>query len=73
MTYRDQSFTSAMTGDVAPLPAVPWMQNMDDSIEGFYRNKPRARVAVIGCGPSGKMLLEVCYLPYTKLMEHPFS
>jgi len=53
MTYRDQSFTSAMTGDVAPLPAVPWMQNMDDSIEGFYRNKPRARVAVIGCGPSG--------------------
>jgi len=53
LTYRDQSFTSVMTGDVAPLPAVPWVQNLDDSIEGYYRNKARARVAVIGAGPSG--------------------
>lgn len=52
-TYRDQTYTSPMTGDVAPLPAVPWIQNMDDTIDGFYRNKPRTRVAVIGCGPSG--------------------
>jgi len=56
-TYRDQSYTSVMTGDIAPLPAVPWMENMDDTINGFYRNKPKERVAIIGCGPSGMSAL----------------
>jgi len=35
LTYRDQSYTSVMTGDVAPLPKTPWHKNMDDTIEGF--------------------------------------
>jgi len=52
-TYRDQSYTSVMTGDVAPLPAVPFLKNMDDSLEGYYKNASRKRVAIIGCGPSG--------------------
>jgi trimethylamine monooxygenase len=35
LTYRDQSFTSCMTGDVAPLPRTPWHKNMDDTLDGF--------------------------------------
>lgn len=34
-TYRDQSYASTMTGDVAPLPNIPWIKNMDDSLEGY--------------------------------------
>jgi len=35
LTYRDQSYKSVMTGTMAPLPAVPWFKNMDDSLEGY--------------------------------------
>lgn len=29
-TYRDQSYQSVVTGDVAPVPYTPWMENDDD-------------------------------------------
>lgn len=38
-TYRDQSFTSVMSGKVAPLPATPWFINMDDSLDGYINNQ----------------------------------
>jgi len=53
LTYRDQSYTSVMTGDIAPLPSIPWLLNMDDTIQGFYNNAPKKRVCIVGCGPSG--------------------
>ena len=33
-----------MTGDVAPLPAVPWIQNMDDTIDEIEFSVPHDEV-----------------------------
>jgi len=39
-TYRDQCFTSVMTGDVGVKPIIPWMKNMDDSLERYVNTSP---------------------------------
>ena len=35
LTYRDQCFTSLITGSVAPPPRLPFMEAFDDSLEAF--------------------------------------
>ncbi len=35
VTYRDHAHASVVTGRMAPLPATPWMQALDDGLEGF--------------------------------------
>jgi trimethylamine monooxygenase len=37
MTFRDQSFKSVMTGSMAPSHHTPWVEAMDDSLEGFLQ------------------------------------
>ena len=39
MTYRNKSFSSAVTGTVAPLHHTPWAEAMDDSKEAFLKTK----------------------------------
>ena len=33
--YRDKSYRSVLTGNMAPVHHTPWMQAMDDSLEAF--------------------------------------
>ena len=35
LTYRDKSFSSPVTGSVAPIHHTPWEKAMDDSMETF--------------------------------------
>ena len=39
MTYRDKSFSSPVTGTVAPLHHTPWAEAMDDSMTTFMKTK----------------------------------
>lgn len=39
LTYRDQSYPSTLTGNMAPKHHTPWMQALDDSMETFLANK----------------------------------
>ena len=39
MTYRNQSFSSPVTGTVAPIHHTPWAEAMDDSMEAFLTTK----------------------------------
>ena len=39
MTYRNKSFSSPVTGTVAPLHHTPWAEAMDDSMETFLKAK----------------------------------
>lgn len=39
MTYRDKSFSSPVTGTVAPLHHTPWAEAMDDSMTTFMKSK----------------------------------
>ena len=39
MTYRNKSFSSAVTGTVAPLHHTAWAEAMDDSKEAFLKTK----------------------------------
>ena len=34
-TYRNHSFTSKFTGNKAPLPVTPFMEEFDDSMQHF--------------------------------------
>ena len=38
-TYRNKSFSSPVTGSVAPIHHTPWAKAMDDSSETFMNNK----------------------------------
>ena len=40
LTYRERSFPSVLTGNVAPVHHTPWMKALDDSLEAFLANKP---------------------------------
>ncbi len=39
MTYRNNSFSSAVTGTVAPIHHTPWAEAMDDSMKTFMESK----------------------------------
>ncbi len=39
MTYRNNSFSSAVTGTVAPIHHTPWSEAMDDSMKVFMNSK----------------------------------
>ena len=39
MTYRNQSFSSPVTGTEAPIHHTPWAEAMDDSMEAFLATK----------------------------------
>jgi trimethylamine monooxygenase len=39
MTYRNNSFSSAVTGTVAPIHHTSWAEAMDDSMETFMKSK----------------------------------
>lgn len=38
-TYRNQSFTSKYTGNKAPLPFTPFMEEFDDSMKHFLNSE----------------------------------
>ena len=40
MTYRNRSFSSPVTGTLAPVHHTPWAEAMDDSMETFLTTKP---------------------------------
>ena len=35
LTYRNKSYPSVLTGDMAPVHHTPWMDALDDSLEAF--------------------------------------
>ena len=39
MTYRNNSFSSAVTGTIAPIHHTPWSEAMDDSMKVFMESK----------------------------------
>jgi trimethylamine monooxygenase len=39
MTYRNNSFSSAVTGTVAPIHHTTWAEAMDDSMKTFMESK----------------------------------
>ncbi len=39
MTYRNKSFSSPVTGTIAPLHHTPWAEAMDDSKEAVLKTK----------------------------------
>ena len=39
MTYRNKSFSSPVTGTIAPLHHTPWSEAMDDSMQTFLESK----------------------------------
>ncbi len=39
LTYRNRSFSSAVTGTVAPIHHTPWAKAMDDSMDTFMKSK----------------------------------
>lgn len=38
--YRNKSYRSTMTGEVAPPHHTPWMEALDDSLEAFLSDEP---------------------------------
>lgn len=38
MTFRDNAYTSPMTGNMAPVHHTPWKDAMDDTIESYLEN-----------------------------------
>ena len=42
LTYRDRSYPSTLTGNVAPVHHTRWIQAMDDSMEAFLDVKVAA-------------------------------
>ena len=46
LTYRDRSYPSTITGNMAPLHHTPWMKALDDSIEAFL-NPPSEKSAKV--------------------------
>ncbi|RIX97437.1 NAD(P)/FAD-dependent oxidoreductase [Aureimonas flava] len=42
LTYRDRSYRSTITGNMAPVHHTPWMDAMDDSLEAFLRVREAA-------------------------------
>lgn len=39
LTYRERSYPSTLTGNMAPKHHTPWMKALDDSLEAFLANK----------------------------------
>ncbi len=39
LSYRDHSFPSIITGNMAPVHHTPWLEALDDSLEAFLANK----------------------------------
>ena len=39
MTYRNKSFSSAVTGSIAPIHHTPWATAMDDSLKTFLNKE----------------------------------
>jgi trimethylamine monooxygenase len=39
LKYRNQSFSSAVTGSIAPIHHTEWIKAMDDSMEAFMKTK----------------------------------
>ena len=39
MTYRNNSFSSPVTGTVAPIHHTSWAEAMDDSMKTFMKSK----------------------------------
>ena len=39
MEYRNRSFSSPVTGTVAPIHHTPWAEAMADSMETFLKQK----------------------------------
>jgi trimethylamine monooxygenase len=39
LTYRNHSYPSVVTGNMAPVHHTPWMKAMDDSLEAFLATK----------------------------------
>ena len=39
LTYRNKSFSSPVTGTVAPIHHTPWSEAMDDSMDTFMKSK----------------------------------
>ena len=39
LTYRDRSYPSTLTGNMAPVHHTPWMKALDDSMETFLAQK----------------------------------
>ena len=42
LTYRDRSYPSTITGNVAPVHHTPWIDALDDSLEAFLNVKSAA-------------------------------
>ena len=42
LTYRNKSFSSPVTGTIAPLHHTPWSEAMDDSMETFLETKSKS-------------------------------
>ena len=45
LTYRDRSYPSTLTGNMAPVHHTPWMEALDDSLEVFLATGPASKVA----------------------------
>ncbi len=45
LTYRDRSYPSTLTGNVAPVHHTPWIKALDDSLEAFLNQPDAAKVA----------------------------
>tara|TARA_B100001758_G_scaffold125304_1_gene107847 strand:- start:371 stop:694 length:324 start_codon:yes stop_codon:yes gene_type:complete len=43
MTYRNKSFSSPVTGSVAPIHHTPWASAMDDSSKNFFKSIKKIR------------------------------
>jgi trimethylamine monooxygenase len=42
LTYRDRSYPSTITGNIAPVHHTPWIDALDDSLEAFLNVKSAA-------------------------------
>ena len=42
LTYRDRSYPSTLTGNMAPVHHTPWMEALDDSLATFLAVKEAA-------------------------------
>ena len=42
LTYRNRSYVSALTGNMAPTHHTPWMEALDDSLEAFLQVRETA-------------------------------
>jgi trimethylamine monooxygenase len=45
LTYRDRSYPSTLTGNMAPVHHTPWIKALDDSLEAFLNQPDAAKVA----------------------------